>query len=194
MFSSQSHRRNALVAVPLMFVAVVLASVSAARANITYNIVDYPANETDSFNGETDTVSGTIVTDGNLGSIGGSDFVSMTFTISNPGVPQYNPATGQYYTVASTASETFTSFNSTNSYESTVAVGAIEATDTTLSLPQGSVFFSEQPYGVPVTFEYVNHGNDQGQYAAWYTVYARTLYGFGYESGFGLLCPPLQGP
>jgi hypothetical protein len=48
---------------------VLLASVSVARAAyITYNIVDYPANQVD-VNGGVDTVSGTIITDGTLGPV-----------------------------------------------------------------------------------------------------------------------------
>ena len=73
MWLNRSHRRSALVAAHLLFAAVLLASVSnASGQNRTYNIVDYPANETDA-NGATDTLSGTIITDGKLGTLTPSD-------------------------------------------------------------------------------------------------------------------------
>jgi hypothetical protein len=47
---------------------VLLASVSAARAaNITYNILNYPADQIDDIIPGADTISGTIITDGTLG-------------------------------------------------------------------------------------------------------------------------------
>jgi hypothetical protein len=48
-------------------VAIVLTLVSNARANITYNIVDYPTYQTDTVGVGTDHISGTIITDGAFG-------------------------------------------------------------------------------------------------------------------------------
>ncbi len=63
---------------------VVLASASEAGAgDITYNIVDYPLNETDQSYGTTDTLSGTIVTNGVLGLVTSADFLGGSWTISN---------------------------------------------------------------------------------------------------------------
>jgi hypothetical protein len=61
-----SHRLCSLVAV-LLFSAIVLASMPAAGLSITYNLVNYPGSQTDTVNGGTDTISGTIVTNGTLG-------------------------------------------------------------------------------------------------------------------------------
>ena len=69
-----------------MAVAMVLvAFVSTARAsNLVYEIVDYPVNQIDQSSG-TDTVSGTIVTDGSLGSITVADIVGGSLTLSGSG-------------------------------------------------------------------------------------------------------------
>ncbi len=59
----------------------------AAAGTIVYNIVDYPAYEADSGGypfGVTDTISGTIVSDGLLGSVSASDIVGGSFTIKKP--------------------------------------------------------------------------------------------------------------
>jgi hypothetical protein len=66
---------------------VLLASVSAARAAyITYNIVDYPLNETDLFSNVTDTISGTIITDGTLGDLWITNIVGGTLTFEGNGL------------------------------------------------------------------------------------------------------------
>jgi hypothetical protein len=68
-----------------LFASVLLAiSSSAWSQDITYNIVDYPANETDFSNGEQDSISGTIITDGNTGALSPSDILGGSFTLSNP--------------------------------------------------------------------------------------------------------------
>ena len=88
MSSSRPHRCTAFVATHLLFSAVILASVSAARADniipITYNIVNYPVDQSDCENPGTDLLSGTIITDGNLGTLTGSDIVGGTLTIVSP--------------------------------------------------------------------------------------------------------------
>ena len=67
MRTSRPRYRFALAAAHLVLSAVLLAFVSNAGASeITYNIVDYPANEADVWGGN-DTISGTIVTDGSMG-------------------------------------------------------------------------------------------------------------------------------
>ena len=59
-----------------------MASVTTARAgDIVYNIVDYPVNQADQSSG-TDTVSGTIITDGTLGSISAADILGGSLKLS----------------------------------------------------------------------------------------------------------------
>jgi hypothetical protein len=66
------------------FAGVLLAFVSNAPAgDITYNIVDYPANETDQYNGGTDTIIGTITTDGVMGTLASQDIVSESISLYN---------------------------------------------------------------------------------------------------------------
>ena len=85
MSTSLSPRRYALAVAHLLFSAVLLASVSNAWAgNITYNIVNYPAYETDSTTDDIDTITGTIVTDGAIGPLAISDIVGGSFTLTNP--------------------------------------------------------------------------------------------------------------
>jgi hypothetical protein len=78
------HKRTNKVmkraALMLAVLALLLGGVGQARAEMVYNLVDYPASE----NGWT--VSGQITTDGTFGSIGVNDFVSESFTISNGSV------------------------------------------------------------------------------------------------------------
>ncbi len=78
--------RSAVASAGLLFSALLLASVSNAWSqDITYNIVDYPAYETDTTTGGgTDTISGTIVTDGNTGPLTAADIVGGSFTFQNP--------------------------------------------------------------------------------------------------------------
>ena len=68
MSENLSNRRSALARRSSDVCGCPAASVSTAWAgNITYNLVDYPVNEADMINGGTDTISGTIITDGTLG-------------------------------------------------------------------------------------------------------------------------------
>ncbi len=87
-----TFRRCALVVAHLLFSAVLLASVSnACASDITYNIVNYPASQTDLVSGGADTLSGKITTDGTLGApLGQSDFVSASFVITTPGGASYS--------------------------------------------------------------------------------------------------------
>jgi hypothetical protein len=68
---------------PVLFVSIVLiASLSNAKADdITYNIVDYPANEADEVSG-TDTISGTIITDGTMGPLSAANIVGGSFSFT----------------------------------------------------------------------------------------------------------------
>ena len=56
----------------------------ASAGTFTYDIVNYPAYETDITTGGTDTISGTIITNTNTGTLSTSDIVGGTYTIANP--------------------------------------------------------------------------------------------------------------
>ena len=84
MSTSLSPRRSALAVACVLFLGVLMASVSNAGADTIYNIVDYPAYEFDWDTGGTDTVSGTIITDGKTGALTTADIVGGTFTLQNP--------------------------------------------------------------------------------------------------------------
>ncbi len=64
-----SHRRSALSAAFLMLAVVLSGPVTLARSEtITYNLLNYPANQVDEYGGQFPvTISGTITTDGWLG-------------------------------------------------------------------------------------------------------------------------------
>ncbi|MGO9110052.1 MAG: PEP-CTERM sorting domain-containing protein [Thermoguttaceae bacterium] len=71
---------------------ILLASASNAWAgDITYNIVDYPVNETDPTSA-TDTVSGTIITDGTIGPLSAANMIGGTFSLSSPHFDVAGPA------------------------------------------------------------------------------------------------------
>ncbi len=77
--------RSALAVAHPLFVAVLLAFVSNAWAgDITYNIVNYPVNQTDNVSSGTDTISGTIITDGTIGPIGPGNIVGGSLTMVTP--------------------------------------------------------------------------------------------------------------
>ncbi|MGA2621591.1 MAG: PEP-CTERM sorting domain-containing protein [Thermoguttaceae bacterium] len=62
-----------------------VASVSFANAaTYTYTMVDYPAYETDQITGDTDTISGTIITNSNNGTLSTADLVGGTIYLTNP--------------------------------------------------------------------------------------------------------------
>ena len=94
-------KNDAKVAAMSAAVAVVLLSVStlAIGANTTYNLVDYPADETGTWAGQC-SLSGSIVTDGMVGTLSYTDVVSWSYTITNSsgysgacrGVGTYNPS------------------------------------------------------------------------------------------------------
>jgi hypothetical protein len=80
-----SVRRFPVITVQTLFSIVLLATTSnASGGNITYNFVDYPANETDLLTHGTDTISGTIITNGKIGLLTTADIVGGTFTYTNP--------------------------------------------------------------------------------------------------------------
>ncbi len=82
MAKSRPNRHRALALARLVLSAVLLASTSNARAgDTTYNIVDYPANEIDGSSG-TDTISGTIITDGKIGLLSAADLIGGTFSFT----------------------------------------------------------------------------------------------------------------
>ena len=87
--TSLFNRRSAL-AVAHLFTAVFLASISKATAgDITYNIVNYPVNETWN-NGAPDAepvvLSGTVITNGAMGVISASDIVGGAWTDTIAGI------------------------------------------------------------------------------------------------------------
>ena len=105
-FNPRSHRR--FVKALAMFLVLLVLQVSAkhATANIIYDIVNYPAYQ----NGWT--ITGTITTDGNTGTITSSDLDAFSFSITN-GTTTYS---------ASSPSGSFS------------AAGTITATSTNLSV------------------------------------------------------------
>ena len=86
---------RSLVAIAVLEAAMAL---PAAANVIVYNIVDYPSYEVDSGPfGVTDTISGTIITDGVLGTLGTSDIVGGSFTITKPGLGSFTkPVLGNF--------------------------------------------------------------------------------------------------
>ena len=79
----------------VLVAAFLLASASIApAANITYAIVDYPTSQSDLSGGGIDHISGSITTDGVLGTLSTQDFLSASYTITTP-------LGSQYYTVNS---------------------------------------------------------------------------------------------
>lgn len=87
-------RRSLLVAANLMVSAVLLVSLSrnAGADEITYYIVDYPANEITESGSGTDTISGTIITDGTIGPLSAANIVGGTFSFTFPGGNLSGPA------------------------------------------------------------------------------------------------------
>jgi hypothetical protein len=142
-------------------------SVSSGRADtITYNIIDYPAYETDFYNGATDTVSGTIITDGALGRLYATDIVGGSWTLTNP--------------IIGTVTAPFSSVT---------ILQHIVATSTTLSAPDGSLItlaFGDGVYGYDD--DYLNAG---GLYQSYFPIApsSNTLYGFKYQSPHPVLNP-----
>ena len=82
--TSCRHSRNTADRVLLhqfILSALLLARVSNAGAqDITYNIVDYPTNEADGWGCGTDTISGTIITDGTIGPLSTANIVGGSFS------------------------------------------------------------------------------------------------------------------
>ena len=86
MTTSPTPLRSALATAHLMLSLVLLASISDAGAStLTYNIVNYPAYQADQYASGTDTMSGTIVTDGSMGSLSSIDIRGGTMTFTSPG-------------------------------------------------------------------------------------------------------------
>ena len=85
MSTAKNQPRYALVAARLMLTAALLVFATATKADIAYSIVDYPVNESDQIAAGTDTVSGTIITDGTLGSLNPSNILGGSLTVAYPG-------------------------------------------------------------------------------------------------------------
>ncbi len=73
-----------------LLAVVLVAIVSNGRADdITYNIVDYPADENDVGTGGTDRIAGIIMTDGKLGVLTDSDILGGYWTLTNPSLGSF---------------------------------------------------------------------------------------------------------
>ena len=82
---SSSRRHSTLTGACLVFSIMLLTLASSAWAgDITYNIVDYPTDESDLSHTGTDTISGTITTDGNIGTITFADILGGSLTFVGP--------------------------------------------------------------------------------------------------------------
>ena len=82
MLTSPSRRRSALAVASLLFSVLLVGAASNAGASyITYNIVDYPTNETDG--PLVDLISGTIITDGTIGPLSSANIVGGTFSFTD---------------------------------------------------------------------------------------------------------------
>ena len=147
-----SPKRSAVCSIQLLFAAVLLTSVSTARAeNITYNLVDYPADEADGINGGTDTISGTIITDGTLGYLTTNGPVSQiiggSLTFAAPGVTTEGQLAFDYETVYTPGS-------------------ALYATPTQLIVGMATVLTLEyQTTSGPGTDSYLTYNADSYYYA-----------------------------
>ncbi len=85
------NRCSAMAVAQVLLAALLPVFESNARAgDITYNIVNYPVDQTDQWTAGTDTLSGTIITDGALGNQSTSSFiVGGTATITDPNGDSY---------------------------------------------------------------------------------------------------------
>jgi PEP-CTERM motif len=104
MFENCLYCRPAWLVVRRLFLVVLLASVSIARAgNITYSLVNYPVNQTDAVSGGTIAVYGTITTDGTLGAWTGdpmSHIVGGSLRLVTPVGDLTRPITSCYSNVS----------------------------------------------------------------------------------------------
>jgi PEP-CTERM motif len=80
--------RRILAALGVLTLAFLAGGISVRAGDVTYNMVNDPVDQ----NGFE--LSGTIVTDGNIGALTSSDVVSWQFTITGPGGPFSNSGTG----------------------------------------------------------------------------------------------------
>ena len=80
----------------LLGFAVFLVSTVASAGNLTYNLTDYPVNESGY------SLSGQIITDGMVGTLSGSDILSWSFTASNGQIGQ---GQGSEYGLAATPTQ-----------------------------------------------------------------------------------------
>ena len=71
--------------------------------DITYKIANYPVNQSDFNQGGTDTVSGTIETDGTIGTITAANIIAASFTIS--GISTTSATIGQSSGLQATSTE-----------------------------------------------------------------------------------------
>ncbi len=143
MSTSTSARRSALAVALVLFAVVLLAAVSTAWAgNITYSIVNYPGSQTDSTSGGADTINGLLTTDGSLGTLNSSDFVSASFVITTPGGTVYRVPSARVQTAGTSLG---------------VSLLAL-ATPTQLSLPGDYelVLFGSSTSGYNIAVEYFN--------------------------------------
>ena len=114
-----------------MAAALVAFVTDAWAGDITYIIVDYPLNEADTVTSGTDTVSGTIVTNGTLGTITSADIIGGTITWTNPVYRSYTPP------------------DLSTGLTSVMWSSGLEATPTALLVPAGGELFIESHQGGP---------------------------------------------
>jgi len=96
-----SYRRFVLVAI--VFLVASVRNPFIANASIVYDFVNYPVDQADSYNPGTDTISGTIITNGAIGvQTDSSNFVGGTLTITTP-IGTYSTSSLDFF-ASSTAS------------------------------------------------------------------------------------------
>jgi hypothetical protein len=92
--ASSIHRfASALVLSSLVVAVVATSTTPTAKADITYNLVNYPASQGG------DTLSGQITTNGNLSTPWTNDFVSASFVITTPGGVTYTVPSANVYPI-----------------------------------------------------------------------------------------------
>ena len=119
--------------------------------NITYDIANYPINQANYYVGGTDVLSGTIVTDGSMGTLSAADIVGGSYTITDPGVGLEN---GNTYTQL---------FLPPSPYTFQFVLTDFTASPTELTLPSGGLFehFFSGPQNPPLTLTgYLKYGNN----------------------------------
>jgi len=136
--------RNAVLAAPML----ALALASASAGEITYNIVNSPVDQTGSTlhgGSGTWTVTGTITTDGTIGTLSTSDITAWAFTLESGSLS---------YSASSTDAGTFTSVDGGIAASST----ALTFTPLTVDSPEIFAGFTMQDGGIFISYSSINFG------------------------------------